>query len=335
MKRIDDAKFRRALKALKGSQPNLHELDRSTRIELLRARREFAAKLEALLPDRGELEKIDRILKQSQARQLQILRKRTREMARAQSALDGRSSSRATNRRTALRVLSTPGMAFPPSYISLDPFLIWARPANMLFDSRIGPSSSWAKISLEDSIESFPGIPDFSFGFADLTFYYLWSNPSAYHAVVNARCDLAFRGSCQAVGDSGFLLGGNAKLDGYGVLRALEWWNQPPTYGDGNELNFFMDLEGDGSGFWRFETGDVDFKNQFDPIDLRYDLFAIPPKGSAVFEVTVAFDYSLFNGGDVVIDFATLANYAVTCSSFQLELLTAPVGPLDATLENP
>src|SRR5688572_24067010 len=73
----------------------------------------------------------------------------------------------------------------PPVYIMLDkPFLIWAQPSNILYDSRLIAGQSFAKIKIASNKSSksqkYPGggsvpIPD------TLSFYFLWQNPSDYY----------------------------------------------------------------------------------------------------------------------------------------------------------
>ncbi len=307
------------MKALPIPQANFDRLSIAKRAEMLITRRKYAGKLEPLTADSLPREKINQILAQGQAAELKILKRRTPEMSRAQSALEETFQHRSENRRKAHQILATAGMAFTPTHIWVDPFMIWASPSNMLADSRIEPSNSWAKIRFAASESSFAG---FALGVPYLTFYFLWSNPSAYYAVVNARCSLMFRGRCQAVGNTGFVLGGSGSLNGHASLRPVEWWNQPPSILQG-ESTTFMDLNARGGGFWSLSTGNVDYKDQFDPVDLRYDLFAIPPNGVVVFRVDVGLGYSIVDG-EIAADFSTLDSDSICCSALDLELLTAP-----------
>lgn len=323
--RTDTAKLKRKLIALKGRDTlGLDRIAMTQRSRLFAARRAAGKKLAPLFKGAVDLKKAGQILAQAHGERQKIARKRPPDLGKAYALLDQRSRAGMANRRKALEVLSTPGLPFTPTYIAVKPFMIWAKPSNMLYDSSITPQQSNAKIYFYTS-------SDGSYKRVEVTFYYLWSNPSAYYAVVNAACSVMLKGNCLAEANTGIFDGGMTSVNCSAVLQPLEWWNQPPTYPayDLDARKYLFSLLADGGGFWSGETGDVDQKMVFDGTDLRYDLFSIPPAGAAVFEVTLAFDYSI-DDGEVLIDFANFLNYGITIPYLQIELLTAPMGTASA-----
>jgi hypothetical protein len=328
LKGLDTASIKRALKKLTRTLPSRGRLDMIAHCKVLSSRQRYAKRLEPLLGESLPSRKIDEILARCQRDELKILKTRTPEMTRVCSALDEQHRSGARNRGVALRVLSTPGMPFTPSYILLDPFLIWAEPPNTLRDSRINPSNSWAKVYDATSIDEGNVL-----GGPRLNFYYIWRNPSAYYAVVNAQCSLSLRGRCLAVADRGILHPTSCGLTGAAELQPVEWWNHPPTTLRGPRETF-MDLKATGPWLFSLQTGNAASKDYFDPIDLRYEMFAIPPEEVAVFRVCVDLFYFIWNDGGVLIDFNTLQSDGIACSPLRLELLTAPMGSPAALLSD-
>jgi hypothetical protein len=199
----------------------------------------------------------------------------------------------------------------------------------MLVDSHADPVlHSWAKISL--SRTQVP--PDEVYG-SQLTFFYLWSNPSDYYAVVNANCSLVFTGTCVVDANTGIFDGGKSDVSCTASLWPLEWWNPsevypPPQPGQVWYVDGFP-INADGSGFWSVDDSDVNFLTGA-ARDLHYVLFAVPPGALAIFEVGVRFNWSV-DDGSISIDFASKPNYKIA-SLLQLELLTAPsfAGPSPA-----
>src|SRR5262249_8255736 len=152
-------------------------------------------KLEPLFRKVLPLEKINKLLARDQGELKKLLKKRSPETAKAFAAADDRFRRGLANRREALEVLATTvgSMLNPPTYVAVDPFLIWAQPSNILVDSHIEHLSSWAKVYY-DLVEHY------SLGYSGLTFYYVWRNPSGSPTVVNAQCSLLFRGACYVEG---------------------------------------------------------------------------------------------------------------------------------------
>jgi hypothetical protein len=325
MKKAEQAKLKRELIALKTrGDPDLDQIAMATRAQMIRRDRVAAKKLEPLLAKTFDVEKIDRVMAQRQPERTNIGKKRPAEIGKAQAALEQGFRRGVENRRMALEVLATPGLPPTSTYIALDPFMIWARPSNFLMDSSIPPKKSyanisWAKIYFDTSSGS---------GRNEVTFYYVWENPSAYYAVVNAVAALMLTGYCKVTALSGVFSGGDSSITAKAALQPLEWWNQPPTpatYPQASSSRVIVEIEAHAGGFFSYSTEDDEHVAR--GIDLRYDLFSTPPGGVAVFEVALIVDYAVDDGW-LQVDFggprASSSSYSIRCPSLQLELITAP-----------
>jgi hypothetical protein len=317
--RINMTELKRKLIASAQRAPLLPaQAEMAQRAQMRAKKRAAGKKLASLLGKNADLAKVNAILAQSHREQSAIATKRTPELIKANAALDSRMRQGLANRKRALETLALPGLPFAPTLIPLKPFLIWAKPSNSLYDSSISPGASLAKLYFYTD--------DDSAADNTLTFYFLWINPSAYYAVINASCTVSFMGSAQAEANTGIFDGGLTSFYGAASLNLVEWWLPQTPYPAvlGTRKNF-MSLVADGGGFWSLETGDVDMKTSFDNVDLRYELFSIPPGATVVAEVVVDLQYSI-DDGEILYDFAKFPNYGIVCTSLQLELLTAPTG---------
>src|SRR5262245_19713935 len=275
--KIDTAKIKRTLLAMKQrEEPTLEQLALRQRAQIAHRRRALSKKLEPLFGKVLPLEKINKLLARDNAELKKLLKKRSPETAKAFAAADDGLQRGLANRRKALELLATPGPTFkPPTYITLDPFLIWAQPSDILVDSHIEHLNSWAKVYYDRTSDSWDPITN------TLTFYYAWENPSALYTVVNAQCSLILSGNCQAEGNTGITpLGypfgaGDAFLGGDAALQPYEWWNQPPTISyPVARKNHFLNLWAVGSTILSgVVPGNIAGGNIFEGIDLRYELF--------------------------------------------------------------
>ena len=131
-----------------------------------------------------------------------------------------------------------------------------------------------------------------------------------------------------AIANTGIFDGGKSSVDCRAYLTPIEWWNQPPTFPfhPGSQYWWYVfSVSADGSGFWT--VGDIDSTTLSGATDeLRYDLWAIPPRAAARFDVEVVFNYDV-DDGSIEIDFASTPSHSIGCL-LQLELLTAPVAPV-------
>jgi hypothetical protein len=203
--------------------------------------------------------------------------------------------SQVDSRRKATKALTSP----KPFFETIDsPFLIWASPANMLSDSQIEPWKSRAKFGFRSEADQ---------GFREVSFYYLWQNPSDRFAVVNVDGYLIFNGFIRAHQSGGFFPGNRTtSISVSGAMSLFEWWNQPPTQPlaqADQSLRLLVLKTNAGQGF----GGDSSTVSQqvFRGCDLRYTLFLVPPFGVTVIEVTAQISHSSGQDGshNVLVDF--------------------------------
>jgi len=324
---IDIREIRRAVKASQGGEPpGIEASELAMRRDLLALRRSLGKRLEPLVAKGVDVTRAKTILADYENRRAQVLKSKVSEIDRAMAALGDSRSQGIAGRRKALEDLAMPGLPFTPTTLTLKPFLIWASdPSNMLLDSHLDPVGySWAKIWLTRTEDPPPVRTDSGYyeqEMPTLVFYYLWSNPSDYYAVVNVKSSAVFNGICTTTANTGFIIGGWTKLECTAKLVVKEWWNQPPQAWQASGQVFL--IVADGGGVWSLETGDLEIETLSGVTrDLRYDLFRVPPGATAVFEVQVRFD-TIIDDGSIGIDFSSQPYYSIS-SFLQLELLTAP-----------
>ena len=258
----------------------------------------------------------------------------------AQQALEGRSATREeqagaakqieaeerafsraiTGRRTAFEQLHRRAAA-PP--IILDkPFLMWETPR--LETAFVGSHNESMNSSIRISIDTNRGSDLTSF-----TFYFLWENESDFFAVTNVRSSLVLAGGIGVGAGTGIFSGDEVQLYMNAGLGILEWWNQPPTAPMSQQSQSQNIVTWDVSAGGVFGHPHSKFQTfAFTPFDLSYSAFAVPPKGVALFEVTLTIQYVFTRGGGdindfVRINFADGTNRAI-CPFVELDLLTAP-----------
>lgn len=319
---IDIEEIKRTVKALQDREPpGVEASELAMRRDLLALRRSVAKRLAPLVVQGADDTAAKTILADYEKERNKLLKSKKSEVEKAMSALGDNQTQGIAGRLKALEILATPGLPFTPTSLTLSPFLIWAKnPSNMLLDSHSDPVGySWAKISLSRT-----EIPPDETG-TSLTFYYLWSNPSDYYAVVNANCSVVFNGTCVATAHTGIIDGGKSDVYCAATLSPSEWWNQPPTYPSTlyqpQAAWIVFTVAADGGSFLSLDDVEPAFLSGT-ARDLRFVLFAIPPGAAAVFAVNVLFNCSI-DDGSIAIDFASKPNYSIACL-MQLELLTAP-----------
>jgi len=122
-----------------------------------------------------------------------------------------------------------------------------------------------------------------------LFFVYVWENPSENHALVNVGTYVVLKGHCQAGLDRPPIYQFVAVADLIvGVeLQLFEWWNQPPTNPLFQQSQKVEPVDLHCNAFGPFSTGETKSQTIFDGYDLKYSLFVVPPKGVAVFYVSM------------------------------------------------
>ncbi len=254
--------------------------------------------------------KLKQIRDQHKAELRRVMEKEKRDAVKQAARAKTILKARIAHQRQALQARLAAPLA-PPYPITLDkPFLIWASPrSNILFDSRIQSGNSWARVEVASR----------SWNSDKVSFYFLWNNPSDYHAVINANTALTLWGDCQATAEGSLLHFYTPNFSGLvltGYLYPWEWWNQPPTLTQEDH----EDLGGVGAQAGL--TDDSGLAPLTGIYSLRTEPVVLAPPRPLVFEVSVAFDCTWVGGGSVQ------AAVEITCPSVELSLLTAP--PLQA-----
>jgi hypothetical protein len=201
------------------------------------------------------------------------------------------------------------------------PYLIWAKPLEILIDSHIEPWNNWAKIK---GVHQSSGDAFFS---DSVSFHYFWDNPSAEnYALVNVASTLVTKGFVVATGNTGFLSGGYAQLYASTSLILYPWPGQPPLTPQATATETMYGVEARGGGIWSRETGKIDTKGVFYEAGVEYKYFPIPPGARVLFEVRLTLRTTIFPGaGSTSFDFASTAqdNY-VQCPSLVITILSGP-----------
>jgi hypothetical protein len=284
--------------------------------------------------------KLDKLILKRRAELKDIIKKQGAEakslIASNHDALDDALQSR----RNALEVMTG---AFTPALVTLDkPFLIWQYPhpeLDIFIDSHIESANSFVTVYVDKK----HGGDDTQF-----KFHFLWTNESDAWSLVNVTTSLILNGLCIANADLGYVDGDSVKLLMQANLYLMRWSGWPPdpngkpadqTYepirqaSQGqNVVNWYV------AGYGYFGGGPPGYNYQRQvftatPFDLSYRLFPVPPRGVAIFEVSLRILYGIQDGND---DSLVLANFfdRIFCPWVQLEVLTptATVPPLNIPL---
>ena len=232
------------------------------------------------------------------------------------------------NRATAQKLLAKPFLSYYE--IIPKPFLIWETPkaeSGVFVNYQAENNFSWLKAFVETSSRT----DDTHF-----TFYFYWQNPSEYYALMNVDSWLILNGACEAVASQGLFSSDNASAELIASLAIWRWmgWGTDPMTGanlDQTELsgvsNQIMDLQANGSNFGFGTTTPQSQNFQYAIYNLNYNLLAVPPGASVLFEVGVEMGYGFRRGGQdgdyIYIDFANdKAGYQIICTEVSLEMLT-------------
>jgi hypothetical protein len=224
-------------------------------------------------------------------------------------------ANRIEDRRTAIDTLQA--AKFKPVVENIDsPFLIWATPANILTDSHIEPYNSRAKFFFTSTAKS---------GVREVSFYYLWQNPSNRIAVINIDGFLAFNGFCQ-VGQSGGFFPGDRRtsLSLRTNMIILEWWNQPPTspLSQASQTDTVLSFSASGGGGFG-DVGAIESRSISRASGLGYNLFLIPPHGVIVIEYRLVASFGSGKNGshNVLVDFDS-GDFRVLSPFVVIQILT-------------
>src|SRR5260370_22529131 len=221
--------------------------------------------------------------------------------------------------------------AFTSSLVTLDkPFLIWEWPhpeLDIFIDSHTESANSFVTVYVDKK----HGADDTQF-----KFHFLWTNESDAWSLVNVTTSLILNGFCIANADLGFFSGDSVRLLLEAHLNLMRWSGWPPdpngkpadqTYEpirQAAQLQNVVDWSVAGYGIFGGGPPGYNYQRQvfmMAPFDLSYRLFPIPPRGVAIFEVSLRIMYWIEDGKD---DSLVLANFfdRIFCPWVQLEVLT-------------
>jgi len=244
------------------------------------------------------------------------------------------------SRRKAFEIMTG---AFASSLVTLDkPFLIWESPhpeLDIFIDSHTESANSFVTVYIDKK----HGGDDTQF-----KFHFLWTNESDAWSLVNVSTSLILNGFCIVNADLGLFSGDDVRLFMEANLYVMRWSGWPPdpngkpadqTYEPIRQASQFQNVVNwSVAGFGYFGGGPPGYNYQRQvftatPFDLSYRLFPIPPRGVAIFEVSLRIKYGIQDGND---DSLVLANFfdRIFCPWVQLEVLTptATVPPLNIPL---
>jgi hypothetical protein len=255
-----------------------------------------------------EIDKLEKIREQHQTELRRILEER-----KADAVKHSYDAKDAIRYGVDSRLKNVELLPVPPKYELLNtPFLIWWTQGIDFPEIQYEPLNSRAQFRIQS---------DDGISYDEMSFYFLWDNPSDRHAVINVDGYLVVDGFCIGRSEGGFLPGFRySTISLNAQLHLLEWWNQPPTeplpqFGQSQNV---LSLSTNTGGF--MDSDAVEFEHVFRGYDLRYELFVIPPREVVVIEVAFSLLYGSSHGS-IDIDFAS-GNFQVMCPAVLLAILT-------------
>jgi hypothetical protein len=230
---------------------------------------------------------------------------------------------------TLIGLAHPPAVPFTPYYIYLEkPFLIWELPHPQLnlLHWTVAPGSSSVRVDVE-----------FTSG-SDLTyfaFYYLWENEGDVPAVVNVYTGLTFNGGCQLSAAGGVFSSDACFLNISASLTPYEWWNVPATMPlpQSTQTVPVLNLSVSGPTFPEYLWQNAETTSQrleYFPANMQYTQFRVPPRSTAVFEVSAVFSFGFTSGGLNLSDLISAnfsnpdLNYKIVSPMIALEVLQGP-----------
>jgi hypothetical protein len=185
------------------------------------------------------------------------------------------------NRLEHLKTLDTPDA--PTQWILLDTATEISATSGIILDStHIGPApeSNWAKFFYNTS-----GGGELIVGGEEVSFGFLWQNPSDRYAAVNVNGYIVLNGSFAVWSDGGVFAASYSRLAVDVHLYLHELWNDPPTSPVFQPTQEETALALFCKTFGFFQIGDNDSQNLNRGFLLQYSQFVLPPKGTVMLEV--------------------------------------------------
>ena len=267
-----------------------------------------------------EVEKFEELLAQNRSALRRITERRKAEAVERSSSAKETLRHGIEGRRKAIEHLAdvtppeSPTEAAPKFYEVLDrPFLIWPTPGVYMHAEQREPWNSWAKFTLDSSSRQ---------GHEEVSFYFLWQNPSDAYEVIHVDAYLVLNGFGLVQSEGGFFDGiRSSTLEVFARLGLLEWWNQPPTspYQQvaQSQLALYLSVN---TGGW-FDDDATESGGVSRGFDLHYNFFVVPPGGVVVFDVDVELNsYTGADSGSIHADFA--GDFEVLCPAVWIENFT-------------
>jgi hypothetical protein len=329
MPKLDEFHLRTALSAARDLRRKNSRL-RSTKVgespQILGSDSWFLEKLVGpFSADRGRnLDELEKMRRQNQTEISGFLQKQKAAAVKHSSRVNESQAHGVAGRRKAIEhVTSRRSDAVPAgfnfNFVVLDtPLFVLPSLDVNLVNTSLAPWNNVAKINAEWSTP----YPDN--GWDDLSFVFVWENPSDRDTVVNVESYLLLNGFCDvfAEGGPGKVIWGQkyTDLDISVGLNILEYWNNPPTVpsGQNGQYESAVSLHAHGGGI--FGLGDYESSGVNGSYDVIYRMFLIPAKGVAVFEVTLSIDHWT-DGGFIDVDFAA-GDFEVMCPAVVMAILT-------------
>jgi hypothetical protein len=309
--KLDKARAKAAIDAIKDrKRPTLAQPGVKARGKL---RKKLGKELRPLFASAGlDLRKLDKALQGSHAELRKSLAHDRAATAKQYAQAAKLNLAGLANTRAALEHLAGTAYLTTPIPVAT-PFFIGARPAGFLTDSAIAPWNNWAKPALQIS-------QDTDGSSARISFYFAWTNPIDFLAVINCSADLMANGHVKNTADDGIFTGGSATVKLRTELNVFVGqfeiaWQQ-------SQKADIDTIHAEGSGI--FDVGAVGDQDIAASTHLSCDTIEVQGDQTVVFEVAFVADYSI-DDGSINVDFAS-GDRSVVCPALNIELLTPP-GP--------
>jgi len=201
------------------------------------------------------------------------------------------------------------------NWVFLDPFLIFSQSGDLDVRATIEPGNNVAKVTGEWNTP-----PPDHYGYSDVSFLFVWGNPRDTYTLVRVASVLGLNGYCSAFASGGFYANDYTWLSiaanlGLFVYTPRDYPAPPYQSAQRNEV---AQLSAFGGGW--FGVGELKSTAIAGSYEVSYDQFIIPPRGVAVFEVSLELLHYIDDGW-IQVDFAS-GDFKVTCPAVILVVLS-------------
>jgi hypothetical protein len=188
------------------------------------------------------------------------------------------------------------------------PFLIWATPrSNILSDSQVAPSDSWAKFRVSSSGDESHKV----------SFYFLWTNPFANGVVISPFSFVIATGYIEADADRAYWLANVSNVGAEADFYLWQWWepSSAPILSASASLGHVSALA---------EYFQTDSESESIAAGVRLDAgtFFVPRYSTALFEVAISVSF-YSDSGTAVADFES-GNFNVACPVVAFPVVQTP-----------